>query len=89
MGVLSADAAPLIRKEAASYSALLIGPGWGREKTTRDLLAQLLDGDARTRPRAAPSASAPAPPKREDEPNPPKLPPLVIDADGLNLLARD
>ncbi|MEP7291710.1 MAG: NAD(P)H-hydrate epimerase, partial [Chloroflexota bacterium] len=46
MGVLSSDAAPLIRKEAASYSALLIGPGWGREKTTGDVLTRLLSGES-------------------------------------------
>ncbi len=46
MGVLSDSAAPLILKEAASYDALLLGPGWGREDTTRDLLAKLLDPDA-------------------------------------------
>ncbi len=83
MGVLSADAAPLILKEAASYDAMLIGPGWGREKTTGDLLARLLDGKSA---HAAPIGfTASATPDNEQ---PPKLPPLVIDADGLNLLAE-
>ncbi len=86
MGVLSADAAPLIREEAAKYSALLIGPGWGREKTSHDLLLRLFDDDA-TRPmRSAIGFGASA--AEAEEEHPAKLPPLVIDADGLNLLAE-
>ncbi|MEO8397583.1 MAG: bifunctional ADP-dependent NAD(P)H-hydrate dehydratase/NAD(P)H-hydrate epimerase, partial [Chloroflexota bacterium] len=42
MGVLSAAAAPLILEETSKFDALLIGPGWGHEKTTGDLLGRLL-----------------------------------------------
>lgn len=45
-------------------SALLLGPGWGREPATRDLLLHLL----------------------RQRPDP--CPPLVIDADGLNILSE-
>lgn len=87
LGVLAADAAPLILKEAAAYDTLLIGPGWGREKTTGELLAKLLDHDAaRVRERRSigfgAAASAPTPEAR------PTLARLIIDADGLNLLAQ-
>lgn len=87
MGALSADAAPLVRQEAANYSALLIGPGWGRDKTTRELLARLLDDDA-TRPmrRVIGFSSASESDNQESENR--ALPPLVIDADGLNLLSE-
>ncbi len=88
MGVLADSAAPLIRKEAATYSALLLGPGWGREDTTRDLLAKLLDPDAARvaahHPIGFTANASPA----EDQPEAATLPPLVIDADGLFLLAQ-
>jgi NAD(P)H-hydrate epimerase len=88
MGVLSAEAAPLILKEAAAYSALLIGPGWGREKTTGELLSRLLDRRAAppSERRAIGFAGTPAGTTHAAEA--PALPPLVIDADGLNLLAQ-
>lgn len=86
MGVLSSDAAPYIREEAANYNTMLIGPGWGREKTTRELLIKLLD-DETTRPmrRVIGFGSSTA---SSESPEIGSLPPLVIDADGLNLLAQ-
>ncbi len=87
LGVLSVDAAPLILKEAAAYDALLIGPGWGREKTTGELLAKLLDHDsARVRERRSIGFGAVA--AETPKETAPRLPPLVIDADGLNLLGQ-
>lgn len=91
MGVLSADAAPLIRKEAANFTAMLIGPGWGREKTTGELLERLLNSgkgmDAAAKGRRNMGFSS-----RTAEPEPRsetiKMPSLVIDADGLNLLSE-
>ncbi len=89
MGVLSSSAAPLIRKEAASYSAMLLGPGWGREDTTRDLLAKLLDPDAaHPAARRAIGFTSSANTSEADQAEDNKLPPLVIDADGLFLLAQ-
>ncbi len=85
MGVLSADAAPYIREEAAKYNVMLIGPGWGREKTTRELLLKLLD-DETTRPmRRVIGFSVET---DAGQPGAGSLPPLVIDADGLNLLSE-
>lgn len=85
MGVLSSDAAPYIREEAAKYNAMLIGPGWGREKTTRELLVKLLD-DETTRPmRRIIGFGVSA---EDEKPEIEALPPLVIDADGLNLLSE-
>jgi NAD(P)H-hydrate epimerase len=87
MGVISASAAPLILNEAAKYDALLLGPGWGREKTTGDLLTKLLNRDT-VHPvthRAIGFGASTA--ESSEEADTTKLPPLVIDADGLNLLA--
>ncbi len=50
-----------------TYNALLIGPGWGRDHGTQQLLYSLLS--------AAKDGAI-------------TLPPLVIDADGLNLLSE-
>jgi NAD(P)H-hydrate epimerase len=88
MGVLSADAAPLILEETPNFTALLIGPGWGHEKTTGDLLGRLLDGkSARTAAhRTIGFGSIVA--EKDEEADLKPLPALVIDADGLNLLAQ-
>ena len=88
MGVIAESAAPLIRKEAASYNALLLGPGWGREDTTRDLLAKLLDPDAVHPAAHHPIGFTSSANAAEDQPEDTPLPPLVIDADGLFLLAQ-
>lgn len=92
MGVIAESAVSVLVDEIDTYKSLLIGPGLGTDKTTRDFLAQLL----------AQSTKQAAPPKRKlgfaslvddddethDEQKTVTLPPLVIDADGLNLLAE-
>lgn len=87
MGVIAADAAALVRKEAANYDALLIGPGMGREKTTREFLVNLLSRAAKVPVKPRPIGFGA---RAEDSPpnDSGKLPPLVIDADGLNLLSE-
>jgi ADP-dependent NAD(P)H-hydrate dehydratase / NAD(P)H-hydrate epimerase len=91
MGVLSEQAVPLIMEQVSDYQALLLGPGWNQEETTGNLLRQLLETSRKTiKPRnrrgigfLTDSAQDKAP-----EETAVTLPPLVIDADGLNLLAR-
>lgn len=91
MGVVSAAAAPMIRKESEPYDALLLGPGWGRESTTRDLLLALFEstseGQKKPLQRAIGFMSANTETTGSDSAEQ-KLPPLVIDADGLNLLSE-
>jgi ADP-dependent NAD(P)H-hydrate dehydratase / NAD(P)H-hydrate epimerase len=90
MGALSESAAPLIYDEANGYTALLLGPGWGKENTTRELLVKLFksaDGSKRSESRSIGFLPGSAPPAQEDVTEY-KLPPLVIDADGLNLLSE-
>jgi NAD(P)H-hydrate epimerase len=86
MGALAEGAAPIIREEAAEYSALLLGCGWGRDKATKSALEKLLNKaeTARQRGQMGFTKAPPATTITEDK----KLPPLVIDADGLNLLAE-
>lgn len=90
MGVLAPDAAKMVREKAGDYRALLLGPGLGQEKPTVEFVQQLLE------PRAGALARAPrigfqALRAAEQEPveakEPPRLPPLVLDADALNILA--
>ncbi len=86
-GRISETAADVLAKNFEKASALLIGPGFGTEATTKVFLEDLLSGGAAQK-------KAPArigfiqhenSPKSEGEA---KLPPLVIDADGLKLLAQ-
>lgn len=85
LGVIAADAVEVILENLERPTALLIGPGFGLEETTRNFLARLV-GAAPWRHREGigfvgrgrkPAESARSP-----------LPPVVVDADGLKLLAR-
>lgn len=80
LGVLAEPAVEVLAEHAGQYDAMLVGPGLGQEKETAEFLAALLRGRER-RPvgflRAEATVVQPIP-----------LPPLVVDADGLNLLAR-
>jgi hydroxyethylthiazole kinase-like uncharacterized protein yjeF len=83
LGVLAPQAVPLLAERLASYDVLLIGPGITQEEPTREFVRTLLEkhtGGARAplgfmAPRAGQHSTY-------------VLPPTVIDADGLNLLAR-
>ncbi len=83
LGVVAEAAAAVVRRNLKRPTALLFGPGFGLEETTRAFIAALLEGDVSPRARigfvhADEAASAEASP----------LPPLVVDADGLKLLAQ-
>jgi ADP-dependent NAD(P)H-hydrate dehydratase / NAD(P)H-hydrate epimerase len=91
MGALSESAAPLIHQEASGYNALLLGPGWGKENTTRELLVKLLESRdtlVKASSRSIGFLSSGAQPTPEEAAEENKLPPVVIDADGLNLLSE-
>ncbi|MCZ7545062.1 MAG: NAD(P)H-hydrate dehydratase [Anaerolineae bacterium] len=85
MGVLAPQAATVLHTEMTPYSAMLLGPGWGQEKPTEDFLKALLRlaGPKVKRGMGFVLTEAPG-----EAPQDPTLPPLVIDADGLNLLAK-
>lgn len=95
MGVLSEAAAEVITKEITSYRALLIGPGIGQEDTTKDMLLKLFEQTQQKPRRAArrigfaglPPQGDEAPEGEADEDEQVVLPPMVLDADALNLLA--
>ena len=83
MGALTADAVSIVRERIADYDALLVGPGLGGEKTTGEFVALLLDGGRHQQPKSIGFGVSPTPATA-----PIPLPPTVIDADGLNLLAK-
>ena len=87
MGVISANAADVVAKKFERTSALLVGPGLGTEDATRDFLENLLTGKSAQKKSAAPLGFTLSE-KKADEQNKATLPPLVVDADGLNLLAK-
>lgn len=90
LGVIDASAAEVILENLGRTTAMLLGPGFGLEETTREFIENLLTAPAPVRkptPRigflAAGEPSTPQP-----TPEAIKLPPLIVDADGLKLLAR-
>lgn len=95
MGVVAESAAPLILEQTHGYQSLLLGPGWGQEDTTGDMLAALLEQPAdvaassrRRKQRVIGFLAGAADDPDDDEPETVDLPPLVLDADALNLLAK-
>jgi ADP-dependent NAD(P)H-hydrate dehydratase / NAD(P)H-hydrate epimerase len=93
MGVLSSNAAGVLREEMSGYHAMLLGPGWGHEQTTREMLVDLLKTPQESSKQSAHRAIGFAPAQTEASSGEQKdkiavLPPLVIDADGLNLLSE-
>lgn len=87
MGVIAAGAAEVLARNFERATALLVGPGLGLEDTTRDFLENLLMGRAVSKKSAARIGFVHAEAEKKDEKNG-VLPALVVDADGLNLLAK-
>jgi hydroxyethylthiazole kinase-like uncharacterized protein yjeF len=86
MGVLSANAADTIQQEIGNYKSLLIGPGLGKEQTTREMLERLLTHKANAAKRNIGFGGVDETQEKENETV--ELPPTVIDADGLNMLSQ-
>ncbi len=89
LGVISRDAVEVLTKNWGRATAALIGPGFGMEDTTREFLAGLLEGSVARKKAAGRIGFVPgeAGQKGEQEKND-KWPPVVVDADGLKLLAK-
>lgn len=92
MGVISDNAVSVITENLEGYKALLLGPGWGQEETTGKFLETLLEKSEKVKKRVKrPIGFAVNTDEDTDAENASTevtLPPLVIDADGLNLLAK-
>ena len=86
-GFISREAAKTLTKHFERATALLVGPGFGMEDTTQEFLKDLLTGE--TAPKKASARIGflqEMDGKKEDAAA--HLPPMVIDADGLKLLAK-
>lgn len=87
MGSISSSAASVLMKSFDKVSALLVGCGLGTEAVTFDFLESLICESATTKKNRDRIGFALDPQKNISDKNY-KIPPLVIDADGLKLLAR-
>jgi NAD(P)H-hydrate epimerase len=87
VGVIASDAEDVLARNLERATALLLGPGFGLEDTTKEFLENLLRGA--TLPKTAHGRMGFIPNQTgEAEAKMLTLPPLVIDADGLKLLAK-
>ncbi len=87
MGVISRDAVEVLNKNLERATAVLIGPGFGLEETTKEFIENFLTG--KSLPKKATSHIGFVHEENEKkEKLESKLPPMVFDADGLKLLAR-
>jgi NAD(P)H-hydrate epimerase len=83
LGVIASGAVQVLREKMADYEALLLGPGLTQEKETVAFVHTFLGLEcAERKGRIGFVASSDA-----DESERASLPPLVVDADGLNALA--
>ncbi len=86
-GYIAREAAKTLTKNFERATALLVGPGFGMEDTTQEFLKDLLTGEAA--PKKASGRIGFLQEKDEKkEADAAHLPPMVIDADGLKLLAK-
>jgi hydroxyethylthiazole kinase-like uncharacterized protein yjeF len=87
MGVISRDAWEVFAKNLERATALLIGPGFGTEDTTREFIEHLLKGKISPRKATSRIGFVHQESAKKEETNS-ELPPMIFDADGLKLLAR-
>jgi ADP-dependent NAD(P)H-hydrate dehydratase / NAD(P)H-hydrate epimerase len=86
-GVISSNGAEILAKNFERATALLIGPGFGLENTTREFIENLVEGKfAANRNTQRIGFVHRDADRKEDVKS--KLPPMVVDADGLRLLGQ-
>ena len=85
MGNISGNAAEALTKSLESASALLVGPGLGLEAKTKEFLEGLLTGKSNAKKQTSQIGFVHKEMKDDVAVN---LPPMVVDADGLKLLAK-
>jgi NAD(P)H-hydrate epimerase len=80
LGAITAGGAGVLAEQLEGYDALLVGPGLGRARETTAFVKALLRGVGKGRLGFGEMSGSTT--------SPPALPPLVVDADGLNILAE-
>jgi NAD(P)H-hydrate epimerase len=83
LGVIASGAVEVLSETMGDYEALLLGPGLTQEEATVSFVQKFLGLERMERSGRIGFVSRAA----TEVPNRPELPPLVIDADGLNALA--
>jgi NAD(P)H-hydrate epimerase len=87
MGVISSGAAEVLAKNFERASALLIGPGFGTENSTKEFIENLLESRYSAKKNVQRIGFVHQETEKAEE-NASKLPAMVVDADGLKLLAQ-
>lgn len=85
MGVIAESAAEVVYENLGKSTAMLLGPGFGLEDATRNFMENLFNP---TTPGGKSGIGFVTSTSKSASLEKPELPPLVIDADGLKLLAR-
>lgn len=86
MGIVNAAAAKVVHENLKRPTAMLIGPGLGVDDGAREFLRALLEGNPQDAARPMGFARTPQAPASSSPGG--ALPPLIVDADGLKLLAQ-
>jgi NAD(P)H-hydrate epimerase len=86
-GAFAENAAEMLAKHFEGASALLIGPGFGMEDGTREFIESILEGKYAAKKFAQRIGFVHGESEKREEVDV-KLPPMVVDADGLKLLAQ-
>ncbi len=87
MGNIAGNAAEALTKSLESASALLVGPGLGLEAKTKEFLEGLLTGKSNAKKQTSHIGFVHGERNKIQEISN-ELPPMVVDADGLKLLAQ-
>ncbi len=87
MGNISGKAAEAMTTPLDRATALLVGPGIGTEDKTKEFLENLLTGKSNLKKQTSHIGFVHNESNQKQETNN-ELPPMVVDADGLNLLAK-
>jgi NAD(P)H-hydrate epimerase len=87
MGVISAEAADVLKKNLNRANGFLIGPGLGTEETTKNFLENLIKGKLDGK-KATSRIGFVHDDKKSEEGSQGSLPPMVVDADGLRLMKK-
>jgi NAD(P)H-hydrate epimerase len=85
VGAINENASDVLLEALDGFDALLVGPGLGRDEKTTLFLVKLL---AEKKPVAKGRIGFLSVPEEKEKGGALALPPLVVDADGLNLLAE-
>ncbi len=87
-GVIAESAADILLKNLDKADVLLIGPGFGMEDTTGDFIRRLLSEEPSHAAHTAIGFLGATDSKAKKGAPETNLPPMVVDADGLKLLAK-